>query len=455
MKLNTISPTYAVVKEASRASVHPQAVHASIGRHMLVDAFDFVVDLERSHGSWIYDAKSNRELLDFFSFVASMPIGMNHPGMEDPAFSERLHRAALNKLTNSDAYSVEFAEFVETFARIAMPEYLPYVFFIEGGTLAVENALKAAFDWKIRKNFSKGYTAERGTQVIHFRRAFHGRSGYTLSLTNTEPAKTDLFPKFRWPRILNPAVTYPLNEENLQAVTKAERTAVDQIKAAITENKDDIAAIILEPIQGEGGDNHFRKEFFVQLRQIADENDILLIFDEVQTGVGLTGRMWAHEYFVKPDLMTFGKKTQVCGFMSSRRIDEVSDNVFKVASRLNSTWGGGLVDMVRSARYLEIIEEEHLVQHAASVGDHLLSQLGDLQAEFPNLVTNARGKGLFCSFDLPDAERRLKLRKAAYDRGLVVLGSGERSMRFRPPLNVSKDEIDQGVRILRESLHSL
>src|SRR6185436_690744 len=124
------------------------------------------------------------------------------------------------------------------------------------------------------------------------------------------------------------------------------------------QNKDDIAAIILEPIHGEGGDNHFRKEFFVALRQLADENEAMLIFDEVQTGVGLTGRMWAQEYFVKPDLMSFGKKTQVCGFMASKRIEEVKENVFSVASRINSTWGGGLVDMVRCQKYLEIIHEE-------------------------------------------------------------------------------------------------
>jgi L-lysine 6-transaminase len=384
-----------------------------------------------------------------------MPIGMNHPKLDDSKFKEKLMSAAMNKLTNSDAFSVEFAGFVDTFARIAMPDYMPYVFFIEGGALAVENALKAAFDWKIRKNFARGYTQERGTQVIHFQRSFHGRSGYTLSLTNTDPAKTDLFPKFKWPRILNPAITFPLNEENLKAVQAAEKTALEQIKSAIMQNTDDIAAIILEPIQGEGGDNHFRKEFFLELRRIADENDIMLIFDEVQTGVGLTGKMWAHEYFVKPDLMTFGKKTQVCGFMSTKRIDEAPDNVFKLASRLNSTWGGGLVDMVRAQRYLEIIEEDGLVENARSMGGLLLKQIEELQAEFPDQVTNARGRGLFCSFDLRNADERLVLRKKAYEKGLVVLGSGERSMRFRPPLIIQKNEIDEGIRILRESLREM
>jgi len=444
----------APVKELS-ANVTPASVHETIGKHMLVDAFDLVVDIERSGGSYIYDAKSNRRFLDFFTFVASVPIGFNHPKMQTPEFREKLLAAAMNKPTNSDVYCVEMAQFVDTFGKLAMPSYLPYVFFIEGGALGVENALKAAFDWKIRKNFAKGYKEERGTQIIHFRRAFHGRSGYTLSLTNTDPVKTDYFPKFKWPRILNPAISFPVTDENLRAVVEAENTAIRQIEEAIVNNKDDIAAIIIEPIQGEGGDNHFRKEFFERLRKLTLEEDIMLIFDEVQTGVGLTGKMWAHEHFVQPDMISFGKKTQVCGFMASRRIDEVPDNVFKVASRINSTWGGSLADMVRSQRYLEIIAEEKMVENARIVGEYLQQNLRELQKEFPGQVSNARGRGLFCAFDLRDGKERQDLRNKAYTKGLIVLGSGERSIRFRPPLNISKSEIDEGIGILRQSLKEI
>ena len=445
----------AISSVQSTAFVSPANTHDVIGRHMLADALDLVVDLERSHGSYIYDSRTNRNFLDFFTFVASMPIGINHPKMNEPEFKEKLMRAAMNKITNSDAYTVEMAEFVDAFGRLAMPEYFPYVFFIEGGSLAVENALKAAFDWKVRKNFANGYKEERGTQVIHFQKSFHGRSGYTLSLTNTEPVKTNLFPKFKWPRILNPSITFPLHGENLIAVQKAEQVALGQIRDAIMRNKDDIAAIVIEPIQGEGGDNHFRQEFFIELRRIADENDIMLIFDEVQTGIGLTGKMWVHEYFVRPDMITFGKKTQVCGFMCSNRIDEVPENVFKVSSRLNSTWGGGLVDMVRSQRYLEIIHEDHLIENARVVGGYLQEKLHELQQEFPATVSNARGRGLFCAFDLQNGDERLELRKKAYAKGLVVLGSGERSIRFRPALTIQKHEIDEGMNILRQSLKEM
>ncbi len=233
---------------------------------------------------------------------------------------------------------------------------------------------------------------------------------------------------------------------------KAEAVALQQIKQAIINNPDDIAALIIEPIQCEGGDNHFRKEFFAELRTICDESDILLVFDEVQTGVGITGRMWAHEYFVKPDLMSFGKKTQVCGFMCSKRIDDVLENVFHKPSRINSTFGGNLVDMVRFQRILEIIHEEKLVENAYDVGLHLLGKLEELQKEFPGLVSNARGKGLLCAIDLDTAQSRDQLRSKAYDEGLILIGCGDRAIRFRPPLNISRKELDDGLRIIHEAL---
>ncbi len=435
--------------------VLPTEVHSTLARHMLVDGFDLVVDLKRSQGARVYDSRYNKKYLDYFTFFASGSVGMNHPKMTDQSFLEKLASVGVNKPSNSDAYTVEMAEFVETFARVAMPDYFPYVFFIDGGGLAVENALKTAFDWKVRKNFTKGHTEERGFQVIHFRRAFHGRTGYTLSMTNTDPVKTNYFPKFKWPRIHNPAVKFPLDSAHLAEVKKEETMALKQIKQAITNNPDDIAALILEPIQGEGGDNHFRKEFFEELRTICDESEILLIFDEVQTGVGITGKMWAHEYFVKPDLMTFGKKTQICGFVSTNRIDDVMDNVFHKPSRINSTFGGNLVDMVRFTRVLEIIQEDNLVGNAGSVGEYLLKQIGQLEREFPRLVSNSRGRGLFCALDLDTAQNRDHLRSKAYEEGLILIGCGDRSIRFRPPLNLKKEEVDEGILTIRKALKEL
>ncbi|MEK6572321.1 MAG: L-lysine 6-transaminase [Bacteroidota bacterium] len=450
-----VDSQHAVTPSTVHGRIAPTEVHSTLAKHMLVDGFDLVVDLERSQGSYMYDSRYNKRYLDFFTFFASGAVGINHPKMTTPEFLQKLARTAVNKVSNSDSYTVEMADFVDTFSRVAMPEYLPYAFFIEGGALGVENALKVAFDWKVRKNFIKGHKEERGRQVIHFRRAFHGRTGYTMSMTNTDPTKTNYYPKFKWPRITNPAIKFPLNEKNLAEVERLEAIAVQEIKQALKENPDDIAALIIEPIQGEGGDNHFRKEFFVELRTICDENDILLIFDEVQTGIGLTGKMWAHQHFVRPDLMAFGKKTHVCGMLSSTRIDDVRDNVFHKSSRLNSTFGGNLVDMVRFTKVLEIIEEENLVENARVVGDYLQKELRDIEHEFPQLVSNSRGRGLMCAIDLDTALNRDQLKQKCYGYGLVLIGCGDRSIRFRPALNIKKEEIDEGIGIIRRALKEM
>lgn len=441
--------------ETTIKKIAPSDVHATLRKHILADGFDVVLDIEKSHGSRLVDARTNRTYLDFFSFFASGSLGLNHPALTTPEFLAKLGRVAVNKPSNSDVYTVEIAEFVEMFGRHAMTPPMKYAFFVDGGALGVENAMKAAFDWKVRKNFAKGIKEERGSQIIHFRRAFHGRSGYTLSMTNTDPNKINYFPKFRWPRIHNPAIRFPLNEENLAKVQAEERQALDEIAQALKAHGDDIAALIIEPIQAEGGDNHFRREFLRELRTLCDENDIMLIFDEVQTGIGLTGKMWAYEHFVKPDMISFGKKTQVCGFLSSDRIDEVPENVFHKAGRINSTFGGNLVDMVRFTKILEVIEQEDLLTNAATVGKHLQGRLQELQSEFPTLVSNSRGLGLFCAIDIDTPARRDDVRKKAYEKGLIILACGERTIRFRTALNVTAAEIDEGIGILRDTLQDV
>src|SRR5712691_7484984 len=436
--------------------VHIQAgdVHSVLSRHMLADGYDVVMDLAKSKGSWLFDARRGRAVLDFFTNFASCPIGYNHPRLDNPEFRERIATAAINKPANSDIYTTYMAEFVETFARLAIPPSLnQHMFFIEGGALGIENAVKTAIDWKIRKNVRKGLTSERGTQIMHLREAFHGRTGYTLSLTNTaDPRKTQYFPKFDWPRIDNPKLRFPTDHD----VEQRERAAMEQAKQFLTDRKDDIAAFILEPIQGEGGDNHFRPEFFRAVRQLCDENDMLLIFDEVQTGVGLTGRMWGFQHFgVEPDIFCFGKKTQVCGFVSNDRIFDIDENVFTIHSRINSTWGGNLTDMVRSQRYFEVIEEEKLVDNAARVGPYFLGELQRFSDEFAQLVSNVRARGLMAAFDLPTADVRDAAIKAMMQNDVMVLASGQQSVRFRPPLNLSMDEAAEGIRRMEKALQQL
>jgi L-lysine 6-transaminase len=417
----------------------------------MVAGHPLVLDLEKSRGLFLRDALSDQNFFDFAGFYASNALGFHHPRLEAADARERLFEASLVKVGNPEFYTRELANFVSALERIAAPPTHPHYFFIEGGALAVENAMKTAMDWKVRKNLGRGL-GEIGTEILHFEHAFHGRSGYTLSVTNTDPAKTLHFPKFDWPRIPSPAAEFPLSGENLAATEQAEARTLAAIERAFDERPQRIAAILLEPIQGEGGDRHFRAEFLQGLRRIADQREALLIFDEVQTGVGVTGHFWAHEFAeIRPDIICFAKKLQVGGFFASTRIDDV-DNVFKVPSRISSTWGGGLVDMVRATYILEVIAEEKLVENARERGRELLQGLERLAAEFPDDVRNVRGRGLLCAFDAPSAAQRNELVKRCFAQRFLVLAGGPLSIRLRPPLVVTAEEIQLGLKCLRAAL---
>ncbi|PTR31593.1 L-lysine 6-transaminase precursor [Rhodococcus sp. OK519] len=411
---------------------------------MLADGFDLVLDLEASRGVSVIDQRDGTAYLDMFGFFASSALGMNHPALaDDGQFRHELATAAINKPSNSDVYTVPMARFVDTFARVLGDPALPHLFFVDGGTLAVENALKVAFDWKSRRNESARRDPALGTRVLHLTEAFHGRSGYTLSLTNTDPAKIARFPKFAWPRIDAP---YLADGRDVEA---AEERALAQARRAFADHPHDIACFIAEPIQGEGGDHHFRPEFFHRMHDLCVEHDALLIFDEVQTGCGLTGTAWAYQQMgVHPDVVAFGKKTQVCGIMAGGRVDEVHDNVFEVSSRINSTWGGNLTDMVRARRILEVIEEDRLIDRARLCGQHLLTRLEELAAAHA-AVTEPRGRGLMCAITLPTSAVRDRVVTELRDREHVLfLATGERGIRFRPPLTVTIAELDAAVEAL-------
>ena len=429
-------------------AIDPDNVREVLDRSILADGLDFVLDVERSAGSYLVDARTGERYLDMFTFFSSSALGMNHPALAgDEAFRAELAAAAVNKPSNSDVYSVPMARFVDTFARVLGDPALPHLFFVDGGALAVENALKVAFDWKSRFNESRGIDAELGTKVLHLRGAFHGRSGYTLSLTNTDPNKVARFPKFDWPRIDAPFIRAGADMDELEA------ESLRQARAAFEAHPNDIACFLAEPIQGEGGDRHFRPQFFAAMRELCDEFDALLIFDEVQTGCGMTGTAWAYQQLgVMPDVVAFGKKTQVCGVMAGGRVDEVDDNVFAVSSRINSTWGGNLTDMVRSRRILETIEADGLLANAAKAGRHLQDRLDELAAEFPGLVLDPRGRGLMCAFSMPDAAKRDDLIRRLWERHVIMLASGADSVRFRPALTVSRKELDLAIDAVRAVL---
>ncbi|HEU4540594.1 MAG TPA: L-lysine 6-transaminase [Jiangellaceae bacterium] len=440
---------------ADHTGVKPGDVHDVLGRYLLTDGFKLVLDTKASQGSWLVDARDGQRYLDMYTFFASAPLGCNPPGIvDDEDFMALLAEIAVNKPANSDIYSVHYADFVETFVRVLGDPRLPHLFFIEGGGLAVENALKVAFDWKSRHNEANGRDPQLGTRVLHLTRAFHGRTGYTMSLTNTEPNKTARYPKFDWPRIEVPAVHLAASEEELRAT---EERAMRQAAEAFERYPHDIAAFIAEPIQGEGGDNHMRAEFLQAMQELVRRNNALFIADEVQTGIGTTGTPWAYQQLgLSPDVVAFSKKAQLGGIMAGGRVDEVADNVFAVSGRINSTWGGGLIDMVRSRRLLEIIERDGLIEQAGPKGEGLVAALNEVAARHPHLLSNVRGRGLMVAFDLPDAQARGQvLARLRDDEHVVALASGERAIRFRPALSVTDDELAMAAAALGRVLDTI
>lgn len=395
-------------------------IYQRLQKHILADK-GLVIDLEKSKGSWIIDKETGKRYLDLSSQYASQALGWNHSGLISA--KDRLMKVAFHKVANPDYYTEEYTQFVETFSSL-IPDF-KYSFFIDGGTLGVENSIKCAFDFKA-KLLGLNDNEVNKLDIIHFKRAFHGRSGYCCSITNTHPDKTNLFPKFNWTRIDN---------FDLSAIEMALKTNL-------------VAGIILEPIQGEGGDNHcFSSDYLKTLKEMADENQSLLIFDEVQTGCGLTGKMWAYEHFnVIPDLLAFGKKVQVCGFSAGSKIDLIPDNVFKVPSRISSTFGGNIVDMVRFTIIAEIMKKEKLIENAAIVGEYFLNELKKL-----SLIQNVRGKGLMIAFDLENTEKRNKFLEIL-EENMAILACGEKSIRIRPHLTLSKDDVDSAIHFIKKAI---
>lgn len=392
--------------------MNPQEIHNIIQSHTIADGQHIIVDIDKSHESFVFDKLTNREYLDCSSHFASQALGYNHKSLVEQR--DRLAKVCLHKYANHDYYSEELAEFVKSISGIC-PDF-KHFFFIDGGCLAVDNAIKCAMDWKTHKR-----KQQYKWDVVGLKSAFHGRSGYPLSLTNTNPEKTRGFSKLNWRRL------------DIGSTSKAFfRTA----------------AIIVEPIQGEGGDIHIDKDYLLELRKFCDNRDCLLIFDEIQTGF-MTGKTWCYEHFgIVPDLMCFGKKTQVAGFCATSRIDDTK-NVFNTPDRISSTFGGNIVDMVRFTIINKIIQDEKLVDNAAEVGSYLLDKMKNLSLD------NARGRGLMVAFDVKNSKKRNILVDILLEEGLLCLPCGEKSIRLRPHLTFSKGDVDYAIDCIERGIKKL
>lgn len=395
-----------------------QADLLSLADHVLVKNYrQQPIVLERGLGCEVWD-KAGTRYLDFTAGIAVCGLGHSHP-----EFTARV-AAQLGKLVHvSNLYFND--QQVLAAKAITDRSFAKRVFFCNSGSEANEAAMKLA-----RRYQAVVAGQPQRTTFVSTINSFHGRSFATVAITGQAKYREGFGP------LVGPVEFIPYNDLEAAARMLEQRTA---------------CAIIVEPIQAEGGIITAAPGYLAGLRRLCDDTGTLLIFDEVQTGVGATGKWWAYEHYgVTPDIVCFAKKLQVGGIFVGDRIDD-TENVFTKPGRINSTWGGGLVDMVRATRILEIIVDEDLLANAKARGDELLRGLMKIQERHP-IVDGARGLGLLCAFDLPDGAKRDAAIKRCFADGMLVLSCGSRTVRFRPSLNVTAEIIAEGLKRLEKAI---
>ncbi|HMV65843.1 MAG TPA: aminotransferase class III-fold pyridoxal phosphate-dependent enzyme [Myxococcota bacterium] len=461
------TPAPAIPGEPERARVHTavpgprsEELRARHGRFQDARSVHVYQDARRSLGNYLVDADGN-VLLDLYGHIACVPVGYNHPDLLAAWRGGRFDWAAGYRPALGVAPSAEWVDVVERALMGAAPAGLGKVYTVTTGAEAVENAIKVAFiAWMRRVRgaprpedlaacMRNAQADANRLQVLSFEGAFHGRSLGALSLTRSKAIHKLDFPAFDWPVAPFPASRFPLDahaEEN----AAAEARSLEAVEAAMRAGA--VAAVIVEPVQAEGGDRHASPAFFRALQALCRERGACFIVDEVQTGLGATGRMWAHEAWglpEPPDVVTFSKKMQLGGFY-------LRDELFPAEPyRIFNTFLG---DPLRGAQLeviLEIVRRDHLVEATRLTGDFLLAELGALQERHPGLVSQVRGAATFAAFDLPDGATRDRLLHGMRQRGLEAGGSGDRSVRFRPALVFAPRHVAEAVERIDDALRTL
>ena len=424
-----------------------------LSEFVIATPYPFAIDLEKCEGMWLVTVDGQR-LFDWVGYYGSKLLGHNHPGLYEPEYARRLLLAANNKVANPDFLTQECLDYYRTLYRLApkvMENHHLEVYAVNSGAEAVENMMKymvAKFNQK--QQTKQGNAASR--RFIYFDHAFHGRTVYALGVTQTvDPVATKDFHGLTSGgnlKLAFPAYDSGLPEiENLKAVQQA----LESVESLLRFMHDEIVGIIVEPIQGAGGHRVAMPEFFRGLSEIAHRYEVYLGFDEVQTGLGATGKMWAIDHFnlpYPPQAVATGKKFGNGVVYMLEPLEDVGV--------LDSTWGGNLADMVRVVREIEILEEEHLVHKAEVNGAHLAEGLRGLVSKHYPVMRNVRGLGLYQGFSLDTPERKGHLVQVARDQfGLLLLGAGKQSIRTRPNLNLTRDEIDLFIRLLDDALTAI
>ena len=385
-------------------------------------------------------------LLDVYAQIASIPVGYNNPTLLEAAKSPEMASALINRPALGNFPSHDWADLLESSLLKVAPKGLNQVFTSTTGSDANETAYKAAFMYhaqqkrggpeaefteeEIMSAMTNQSPGSPNYSIMSFKSAFHGRLFGSLSTTRSKPIHKLDIPAFDWPRAPFPALKYPLDQFAAENVQEEQR-CLQEVERLIKEFHNPIAAVVVEPIQSEGGDNHASPAFFQGLREITKRNNVLLIVDEVQTGVGATGKFWAHEHWnlsTPPDIVTFSKKAQAAGYYYGNPALRPNKPY-----RQFNTWMGDPARALIFRAIVKEIERLNLVQHTAATGEYLYSGLERLAEKYPGQMVNLRGKGqgTFIAWDSPQRDAVLKKGKEV---GINIGGCGETAVRLRPML---------------------
>ncbi len=439
---------------ADQASSYPGPVSAQmldeLRTYVIAEPYPFALNLAKGQGMWLETVDGQR-LFDWAGYYGSKLIGHNHPGLYQPAYLQRLGVAANNKVANPDFLTPECLAYYRMLHRVA-PEIMRNknleVYVVNSGAEAVENMMKYLIAKFNQKQMAKGQMSPN-RRFMYFDKAFHGRTVFALGVTQTiDPVATkDFLGLGSSGNIKLPFPSFDSGVTTAENLANAERS-LHQVESALSLMAGEIVGIIVEPIQGAGGQRVALPEFFRGLSQLSHDYGVYLGFDEVQTGLGATGRMFGIDHFdlpFPPLALATGKKFGNGVVYMYEPLDDIGV--------LDSTWGGSLADMVRVVREMEIVEEEGLIAAAATNGFYLAAGLQRLVDRFNPEMRNVRGLGLYQGFSLNTPEQKATLLRVAREQfGLLLLGAGNRSIRTRPNLSVTLPEIELFLKVLSSSL---
>ena len=400
--------------------------------------FRIKIDFEKSHDSYIFDKKTRRYFLDFFGMYSSLPLGYSHQIFKGNDFRKEYSRIAAIKVPNCEIISDEAEEFLREFSGCKEMSGYKYFHFCCTGALGIEAAIKTAMDQKAAKR----------PMVISLRESFHGINSYGGFVTDRfSPVNARLngFPGMGWRKIHNPKIIYKAGKIDEKSTRKGLDKFIAEFNSCIKEyGVKNIVALLIEPVQSTYGDNYFPQNFFKLIRKFCSKDNICLIFDEIQIGFGTTGKMWYFQHAgIEPDIVVFGKKAQVSGIMVKEKLSKI----FKVPVRLEVTWDGDLIDMVRAKFILRAYKKYRILDNVNERSRQLVEGLKNIAK-----IENVRAAGLLAAFDFKTKVDRDRFFCNALSNRFLCNKTRDKTIRFRPNLNLSSQEVKEALKIVKQSV---